>query len=221
MVGANGQRLGHPFLVKGGRHIGRFRFQRGGHAFRDRSSPKWSKRWSNDKKAARRANCDQVFDHFCNCQTPDREIFDQKDGEPCMFMSQRSARVRDGGVRIIGHDGHETTLYSGRTPVKDTSKNTNVSTITSLSILVAIVGWVLTPSFVPAPRFGAQEAARRRSSLLVIMSAKSGENVAMHWFRKGLRLHDNPALLHALSLTKNGGSIFPVYVVDPNSYQLL
>ena len=53
-------------------------------------------------------------------------------------------------------------------------------------------------------------------------SAKSGENVAMHWFRKGLRLHDNPALLHALSLTKNnGGSIFPVYIVDPNSYQLL
>lgn len=77
MVGANGQRLGHPFLVKGGRHIGRFWFQRGGHAFRDRSSPKWSKRWSNGKKAARRANCDQVFDHFCNGQTPDREIFDQ------------------------------------------------------------------------------------------------------------------------------------------------
>ncbi len=52
----------------------------------------------------------------------------------------------------------------------------------------------------------------------------------MHWFRKGLRLHDNPALLHALSLangtnsTEGSGSvgeIYPVYVVDPNSYQLL
>ena len=48
----------------------------------------------------------------------------------------------------------------------------------------------------------------------------------MHWFRKGLRLHDNPALLHALSLvdakkSKSTGQIYPVYVVDPNSYSLL
>lgn len=48
----------------------------------------------------------------------------------------------------------------------------------------------------------------------------------MHWFRKGLRLHDNPAFLHALSLANGqnstgGGAIYPVYVVDPNSYQLL
>lgn len=43
----------------------------------------------------------------------------------------------------------------------------------------------------------------------------------MHWFRKGLRLHDNPALLHALSLAKAGGAIYPVYVVDPNSYSLV
>jgi cryptochrome len=51
--------------------------------------------------------------------------------------------------------------------------------------------------------------------------------VSMHWFRKGLRLHDNPGLLHALSLAKDGsdgdggGRIYPVYVVDPNSYQLM
>mmetsp|Transcript_15189 Transcript_15189/g.30918 ORF Transcript_15189/g.30918 Transcript_15189/m.30918 type:complete len:582 (+) Transcript_15189:281-2026(+) len=46
----------------------------------------------------------------------------------------------------------------------------------------------------------------------------------MHWFRKGLRLHDNPALLHALSLVNNKqspGEIYPVYVVDSNCYQLL
>lgn len=48
----------------------------------------------------------------------------------------------------------------------------------------------------------------------------------MHWFRKGLRLHDNPALLHALSLVdgkkgKKSGEIYPVYIVDPNSYSLL
>ena len=48
--------------------------------------------------------------------------------------------------------------------------------------------------------------------------------VAMHWFRKGLRLHDNPALLRALSLAADGdggGRIYPVYVVDPNCYQLM
>lgn len=48
--------------------------------------------------------------------------------------------------------------------------------------------------------------------------------VSMHWFRKGLRLHDNPGLLHALSLANNsttGGQTYPVYIVDPNCYQLL
>ncbi len=48
--------------------------------------------------------------------------------------------------------------------------------------------------------------------------------VVMHWFRKGLRLHDNPALLHALSLVndkESPGKIYPVYVVDSNCYQLL
>ena len=49
----------------------------------------------------------------------------------------------------------------------------------------------------------------------------------MHWFRKGLRLHDNAGLLHALSLargtddTNKVGKIYPVYIVDPNCYQLL
>jgi len=54
----------------------------------------------------------------------------------------------------------------------------------------------------------------------------SGSNavVAMHWFRKGLRLHDNPGLLHSLKLVNSNnqvGQIYPVYIVDPNSYQLL
>ena len=57
------------------------------------------------------------------------------------------------------------------------------------------------------------------------MAAKSDDStvVSMHWFRKGLRLHDNPGLLHALSLanTNEHGKIYPVYVVDPNCYQLL
>jgi cryptochrome len=56
-------------------------------------------------------------------------------------------------------------------------------------------------------------------------STSASTGAVMHWFRKGLRLHDNPALLHALSLVNgnnnSGGSIYPVYVVDPNSYSLL
>ena len=35
----------------------------------------------------------------------------------------------------------------------------------------------------------------------------------MHWFRKGLRLHDNPALLEAIERAA-GASVFPVFVLD-------
>ena len=36
--------------------------------------------------------------------------------------------------------------------------------------------------------------------------------VAVHWFRKGLRLHDNPALLAALS---KSARVIPLFVIDP------
>lgn len=33
----------------------------------------------------------------------------------------------------------------------------------------------------------------------------------MHWFRKGLRLHDNPALLAAAKFAaQQGGALYPV-----------
>ena len=35
---------------------------------------------------------------------------------------------------------------------------------------------------------------------------------AIHWFRKGLRLHDNPALLEAIKQCEN---IYPVFIIDP------
>lgn len=35
---------------------------------------------------------------------------------------------------------------------------------------------------------------------------------AIHWFRKGLRLHDNPALVHAI---KNAEELYPVFILDP------
>ena len=38
------------------------------------------------------------------------------------------------------------------------------------------------------------------------------EIVGIHWFRKGLRLHDNPALVKAL---EKCSQIYPVFVWDP------
>lgn len=56
----------------------------------------------------------------------------------------------------------------------------------------------------------------------MMANTKNTKNVAMHWFRKGLRLHDNPALLHALETAKKteGGRLYPVYVMDGDCYQL-
>ena len=36
---------------------------------------------------------------------------------------------------------------------------------------------------------------------------------SLHWFRKGLRLHDNPALLAAID---GAAELYPVFVLDPN-----
>ena len=62
-------------------------------------------------------------------------------------------------------------------------------------------------------------------------SSSSTRNV-MHWFRTGLRLSDNPALVSCLEQLHDGttnnkknssssGYIYPVFVLDGNSYQLL
>jgi len=49
------------------------------------------------------------------------------------------------------------------------------------------------------------------------MSTKSVDSkhpVAVHWFRNGLRLHDNPSLLDAC---QNSSSILPLYIIDPDA----
>lgn len=38
--------------------------------------------------------------------------------------------------------------------------------------------------------------------------------VAVHWFRHGLRLHDNPALLDGLQDAKN---FYPIFIFDGES----
>lgn len=56
------------------------------------------------------------------------------------------------------------------------------------------------------------------------MKASSAPVVAMHWFRKGLRLSDNLALAHAIQLSTNNedgmAKVYPVYVLDSECYQL-
>ena len=38
----------------------------------------------------------------------------------------------------------------------------------------------------------------------------------IHWFRKGLRLHDNPALLAAVErAAKEGLLVSPLFILDP------
>lgn len=44
------------------------------------------------------------------------------------------------------------------------------------------------------------------------MSSKTKSKASIHWFRKGLRLHDNPALVEAC---RNSEKIYPVFVIDP------
>lgn len=51
-----------------------------------------------------------------------------------------------------------------------------------------------------------------RMSSASASSPSSSSSVAIHWFRKGLRLHDNPALVEACN-GKN--KVYPVFVIDP------
>nr|GMD94334.1 (6-4)DNA photolyase isoform X1 [Ipomoea batatas] len=41
----------------------------------------------------------------------------------------------------------------------------------------------------------------------------ASESCSLMWFRKGLRIHDNPALQHAANASSK---CFPVFVIDPN-----
>ncbi|KAH9490127.1 Cryptochrome-1 [Bulinus truncatus] len=51
-----------------------------------------------------------------------------------------------------------------------------------------------------------------RNLLIIKRSIKMSKHKVIHWFRKGLRLHDNPALREAL---KQSSEVYPVFVLDP------
>ena len=46
------------------------------------------------------------------------------------------------------------------------------------------------------------------------VSFSAMSNVAVHWFRHGLRLHDNPALLDAVQGAK---AFYPLFIYDGES----
>jgi cryptochrome len=58
----------------------------------------------------------------------------------------------------------------------------------------------------------AAAVARIERSVASSTAARAGGLVAVHWFRKGLRLHDNPALLRAMQAAD---VVYPVFVIDP------
>ena len=43
------------------------------------------------------------------------------------------------------------------------------------------------------------------------MSGAPSSKSAIHWFRKGLRLHDNPALVEACQSSR----LYPIFCIDP------
>ena len=55
-------------------------------------------------------------------------------------------------------------------------------------------------------------------STTMATASKKKPAVGMHWFRKGLRLHDNPGLLSHQS--KRCENLYPVFVMDGDAYQL-
>lgn len=48
--------------------------------------------------------------------------------------------------------------------------------------------------------------------ILTAFVRMSSKHIAIHWFRKGLRLHDNPALIDAC---RNSNIIYPIFCIDP------
>ena len=49
-------------------------------------------------------------------------------------------------------------------------------------------------------------------SFSLTMSSGKKHTAAIHWFRKGLRLHDNPSLIEACT---SSARVYPIFVIDP------
>ena len=83
-------------------------------------------------------------------------------------------------------------------------------TATSISILLYFVFLSLLP-------LSASLSSTTTTTATTTTMTKGKVN-AMHWFRRGLRLSDNPALVACLE--QGPQNVYPVYVLDGNSYQL-
>lgn len=61
---------------------------------------------------------------------------------------------------------------------------------------------------------GLQNNSGKFRSLKIEMSGKKS---VVHWFRKGLRVHDNPALVRAINEAINKKSVIrPIFMLDPS-----
>jgi cryptochrome len=94
------------------------------------------------------------------------------------------------------------------------SETRNLAINKNFIITVVLVGLFLVSPIASLTTIQANKMAPAATTA----ATKSGRIIAMHWFRKGLRLHDNPALTAALEQSPN--QIYPVYVLDGDSYQL-
>ncbi len=57
-------------------------------------------------------------------------------------------------------------------------------------------------------------AKKSKSSSSSSSDGEKKHEVSIHWFRNGLRLHDNPSLLQA---SQQSSSILPLYIIDPDT----
>lgn len=48
-------------------------------------------------------------------------------------------------------------------------------------------------------------------------TTKREPNIAVHWFRNGLRLHDNPSLSKACQSSSNHDYLLPLYIINPQA----
>ena len=91
----------------------------------------------------------------------------------------------------------------------------NVTDVPCLNRMLSVWGlhFLLLLLFPPVSTYSLSPTSNNREKM------PSTSKNAMHWFRKGLRLHDNPALVACLEQSPQ--RLYPVYVLDGNSYQLL
>jgi len=91
------------------------------------------------------------------------------------------------------------------------------SSLASLSNVFPILHFLLLSSSRRPPskfHYSLRSSSRTLSSLKMAKSSSEECKVAIHWFRNGLRFHDNPCLLDSCQKSEK---LIPLYVIDPEA----